>query len=162
MPKRRPNKKDIPIRQGETVTRERRRQNGGVISEIMERDNSGKAYIKRQRACAECVLDYYLSRGKISAPEYEAAMKFRKAYLRAVLRVKVEDNGAGAHGDPEMAMLIIAESERRLRQAYAVLSPSQKTVVISVCGHDDWVGDTYRFETFHRALARLIDLWPIG
>lgn len=162
MSKRRHKKKPSAIRHGELATKERQRQNSGVISEVVDRDYSGKIYIKRHKSNSDCVLDGYKWLGKISATEHQAGMKFRCAYLRAVLRVNVDDRGSGCQGDYEMSAIIVPFSEQLLRDAYAVLSPAQKAVVLTVCGHDDVVGDTYRFDTFHRALEVLIKLWRIA
>jgi len=161
MSKRKHKKKPSAIRHGERATKERQRQRGGVTNEVVDRDYSGRIYIKRHKANDECMLDSYKWLAKISPTEHQAGMKFRCAYLRSVLRVNVDDRGSGCKGDYEMAALIVPFSEQLLREAYAVLSPAQKAVILTVCGHDDVVGDTYRFDTFHRALNILIKLWGI-
>ncbi len=162
MSKRRYKKKAISIRVGELATKERRRQHGGVRTEIVDRSVDNKAIVKRHRAIAECTLDRYFLRELISEAEYEAGMKFRHAYLRAVLRIKVDDVGVGAHGDLEMSALMVIKSEKLLREAYGVLSLAQQTVIIAVCGFDEWAGGAYRLETFHRGLEKLIDLWKLA
>jgi hypothetical protein len=80
------------------------------------------------------------------------------------LQVKISDGGnpyINEHGgsNAEARMLNGIASERRLRQVYAALSPQQRSIVIAVCGHDEWAGDSARFETLRRGLQKLINLW---
>jgi hypothetical protein len=159
--RRRSKKKTLPARMGEEATMERRQHAGGVIAEVVDRDLRGNPYMKRDRAVAECVLDAYLFRRIITKREYEAGLKFRRAYLRAVFKVRVEDPLSTSAYDPEMALLIVPISEQVLRAAYAVLSKAQKRIVINVCGADDWAHGSARLATLHRALERLGDLWKL-
>ncbi len=162
MAKRRYKKKAITIRAGETAPKERQQHQGGLISEVIDRLPNGKAIMKRLRAMAECVLDAYVIRSVINLLEYKAGIRFRKAYLRAVLHIKTHDSGVGHHGDLEHAALTLTESEQILRQAYEVLDMMEKAVIIAVCGHDDWSGGTYRVKALHSGLAKLIKLWGIS
>jgi hypothetical protein len=141
------------------ATKERRRQAGGVILEIVDRDSAGKALIKRHRARITCPLDDYFWRGCITPYEYQAGMKFRAAYMRAVLKLKIDDIGGGSQGDPEMSFLAMPISEQILGKAYAILSPAQKNMVITACGHDDYLRDKDRIQTLHRGLEKLAELW---
>ena len=61
-----------------------------------------------------------------------------------------------------MAALMVIKSEQILLAAYATLSPAQKAIVISVCGHDHWAGGTYKIQTLRRALERLAELWKLA
>ena len=166
--KRRHKKKSLPVRVGEMATKERRCQNGGVISEVIDRDLSGKVFMKRHRASCECVLDDLLRRLTISEPEYETGMKFRWAYLKHVFKVKVCDGGynpflnEGCNGDAESNMNAMCEADKLLHGAYGVLSDAQRSIVIAVCGHDEWPGTTARARTLHRGLEKLFDLWSRG
>jgi len=155
-------KKAAPIQMGEKPTPERRQQNGGVVQETLGREANDKATLKRHRARMECALDAYLLKGKITLAEHQAGMRFRQAYLRAVLKIRVEDNGAGSHGDPEMAFIAVPASEQTLCKAYEVLTSTQKKAVIQICGHDEWGGTTRLVETLHRALEQLATLWHLG
>jgi hypothetical protein len=150
------------VRTGETPTPERRLQHGGVSAEVIDRDNRGKVLMHRFKAIAECPLDAYWQRGHLTEAEYKAGTKFRHAYFRAILRIQVEDKGSGAHGDPEMSMIAPIYSEQILREAYVVLSPLQKAVIVAVCGHDEWAGGTPKIKTLHRGLERLVDLWKLA
>jgi len=162
MAKRGHKRKFHTIRIGETPLPERCRQNGGVVAEVIDRDTSDKIVMQRFRAVAECTLDIYVVKGKLTIAQHKAGMRFRHAYLRAVLRLKVEDSGSGSHGSMDMAALMPIHSERVLLEAYAVLSKQQKAVIIAVCGHDEWVGSTAKGKTLKRALERLTGLWGFG
>ncbi|MDR3560892.1 MAG: hypothetical protein P4N59_05565 [Negativicutes bacterium] len=161
MPKRHYKKKALPVRIGETAPKQRA-QHGGVIMETIDRDARGMALTKRQRSIAECVLDVYFLRQFIDEAEYEAGMIFRKAYLRAVLRVRVEDAGAGCHGELGMEPLMIVHSEYLLRKAYKALPVTEQAVIVAVCGHDAWAGNGYRSMLLHSGLRVLANLWKVG
>ena len=152
----------LTVRIGETPTPERRHHNGGVVSEIVDRDISDKILIRRYKAVWECPLDTYLERNAISEPEHRAGLKFRHAYFRAILGIKVDDIGSGSEGDREMAYLTPIYSQRLLQDAYEALSPQQKAIVINVCGHDQVAGETARLKTLHRGLERLCEVWKIN
>ena len=142
-------------------TLERQGQNGGIIENKRWPKTTQKQSDRHIRAREECVLDSYIWRGILSRSEYKAGLKFRRAYLRAVLRIKISDNGAGSHGDHEMKALLPLQSEEILSEAYNALSLAQKSLIISVCGHDSWAGGTYKLETLRRGLQILATIWKI-
>jgi hypothetical protein len=152
----------LTVRIGETPTKERRNHNGGVIAEIADRDSAHRILIKRFRAVWECPLDKYRDDMAISLAEHQAGLKFKNAYYRAVLGIKVSDIGSGCKGDWEMASLTAVYSERLLIEAYQALSPKQKAIVINVCGHDEVAGTTARLKTLHRGLMKLCNVWKIS
>lgn len=158
-PKRKYKKKALPARVGEFATVERCRQLGGMITEVVDRDLRGNPIFKRHKAKIECHLDIYLYREQLSLAEYDAGMIFRKAYMRYVLGIKVEDDVQGGRADAEMAMLAVPHSKKLLDQAHEVLSQPQWMVIEAICGLDDTAGNSYRFETFRRGLEKLVDLW---
>jgi hypothetical protein len=160
--KRKYKKKALPVRLGECATKERCRKNGGIKVEVVERDARGRPIIMRQCAIAECTLDIYYLRETITDAQYTAGMKFRKAYLRAVLGVKVSDIGGGACGDPDMAIVVTIFSEQLVRQAYDRLSLEDLTVVVAVCGHDEWAGGVFRFRHLLSGLDTLAKKWGIA
>lgn len=161
MAKRRRGKKTLPVRQGERASMELRSHCGGVVTEVIDRDLRGNPYMVRDRVRVECALDYYVWQGRITKSEYEAGLKFRRAYERAVLGLKVEDPTSTGAYDPEMAMLIVPISEEILRAAYEELSDAQQRIVIEVCGHNKYAGTTDRFETLCRGLEKLVTLWKL-
>ena len=162
MTKRQRKKHYSPTCNGLIPTDERRKQNGGVSSEIINRDKNGKPLTKRYKSVWDCPLDVYLDRSVIDVSEHAAGYKFRHAYFRAVLGIRVSDIGSGNQGDKEMAVITPIYSERLLSEAYEALTPEQKTIVISVCGHDECAGKTAKLQTLHRGLERLRHLWKIS
>ena len=152
-------KKALPARCWERATVERQRQLGGMITEVVDRDLRGNSILKRHKAKIECHLDIYLYREQLSVPEYDAGMIFRKAYMRYVLGIKVDDDVQGGRADAEMAMLAIPYSKKLLDQARAALSLPQWVVIEAICGLDDTAGGSSRFATFRRGLEVLVDLW---
>ncbi|MFY9288167.1 MAG: hypothetical protein WAO98_06660 [Alphaproteobacteria bacterium] len=162
MAKKNRKKKALYLDQAVMPTHERLHHNAGLVVETLSDQNAFKTRVKRYRATSECVLDYYLKHEKMNAIEYEAALLFRKHYLRAVLHVRVGESGSGNHGDYEIGMINLLASEQQLKAAYDVLSPAQKALIIRVCGYDEWVGDSYKFKTFYRALEQLIKLWRLS
>jgi len=152
----------LTVRAGEAPTPERRFHNGGVVSEIVDRDISHSILVKRYKAAWECPLDAYLIRGAITEPEHRAGVKFRNAYLRAVLRLRIEDIGTGCRGSADMAALTPIYSQRLLNDAYSALSTKQRAILISVCGHDEVAGATPRLKTLHRGLEKLCEVWKIN
>jgi len=161
MAKRRKAKRRLPVRQGARATMELCEKYGGVITEVIDRDLRGNPYMLRDRVRIECTLDFYFWKGNLTQSEYDAGLKFRRAYQRAVLRVKVEDPAASGPYDPEMAMLMVPISEELLRAAYEEMSQAQKRIVIDVCGHDKYAGTTDRVQTLHRGLEKLATLWKL-
>jgi len=143
------------VRTGETPTKERRRQNGGVIAEVVDRDADGRIFIKRYRAVWECPLDAYLDYRVITEPEHKAGLLFRGAYLSAILsrRAAYErlDKNA-AYQDP-------IQSERMLKEAYRTLSSHYKAAIIDICGHDLPARDMVKLGRMKKGLGQLADLW---
>ena|GEM_PF-1950620 len=167
MAKRRHKKRPLPVRFGALATQERCRQLGGVTTEIIDRDSSGKASMKRHRVRIECMLDYYFIEDRIDEAEYRAGMKFRQLYLRVVHKIKMTNLSnpylMEAHrADPEGATLAGLYSERLLYEAYDVLSPEQQSVVRRVCGYDEYAGGRAKIQTLRRGLKKLADHWSLS
>lgn len=157
-------KKDPPVRLGETATKERRRHDGGVVTEVVERDPAGNAYIKRQRAYSECRLEMYFRRNYLAEPEFRAGMKFREVYLRHLCGIRLGGSYAPylnerGHADAEGRVMAGLASERVLQAAYGALSEKQKEIVRSVCGHDQSAMRAARILTLKRGLEKLATLW---
>ncbi|MFY9288457.1 MAG: hypothetical protein WAO98_08135 [Alphaproteobacteria bacterium] len=146
---------------GIDVTKERQKQNGGVSVEAIHERINDKTYTRRHRARFECALDGYLWYGKINQSEYEAGLKYRRAYLRYVMNVRVDDYGAGSHGSYDMALLTPIISQEILRDAASVLTKAQRKIVLHVCGDDFRAGNGDKIETLQRGLAVLAKHWNI-
>ena len=163
MAKRRHKKKrPLPARIGETPTAERYQQQDGVVREVIERNINGEAIMLRSRARCECMLDAYLIRELITLREYQAGMKFRKAWLRARCGIAVADRfSAAAPVSYEESLYILSESERLLNEAYSVLTSAQQRIVLRVCTDDKLAGGTDKIETLRRGLVRLAKRWRL-
>jgi len=138
------------------INEERRHQNGGVVLETVREGANG--FRRRHRARFEMVLDAYLWHGKIGEAEYRAGQKFAREYARSVLKIKIYD-GSGAHGDREMATLSAINGNTLLARAFEVLSPPQRSIIISVCVDNYPAPDGGRVRLLQRALKRLAWAW---
>jgi hypothetical protein len=152
------------VRVGELATPERRRQLGGVMTEVVDRDASGKAYMKRHRVRIECMLDYYFNEFRLTEAQYMAGLKFREFYLRVNFgtNCKILCNPflmQPGQADPEGKALAHLHCLRMLDEAYAVLSQVQREVVRDVCGHDEYPGNHARKKALLRALDALASHW---
>lgn len=143
------------VRLGVAPTKERRRQNGGVVAETIYQDANGKALIKRYRAVCECVLDAYLRRKAISEPQHRAGLRFRRAYYRAILSRGAAYERLRKASPP----LGFTHSERMLKQAYRTLSPQYKGAVIDICGHDQPAQDMAKLDRLQKGLGQLAGIW---
>ena len=165
MAKRRHKKRQMPvIRVGEVVTPERRRQLGGVMTEVIDRDSTGKAYIKRQRVKIECMLDYYYDKFRINDHQNMAGQKYRELYTRVNFgsSYKVLTSPflmADKQSDPEARMVAHIDCIRNLTEVDMLLSPQQRDVMRDVCGYDEPCGNDARKKTLLRALDILAKHW---
>jgi hypothetical protein len=157
-------KKSSPIRIGETATPERRKQHGGVTTEIVDRDATGKATITRHKAKLECVLDFYLRTRRIDDPQHAAGIKLRGIY-KQVSHGFDSSNFSGAlladtgNGNHEKQIAAYLDSIKKLKKLYARLTPAQRRVLRDVCGYDEYAKDKDEKETLVRGLDRLAIHW---
>jgi hypothetical protein len=152
------------VRVGELATPERRRKQGGVMTEVVDRDVSGKAYIKRHRVRIECMLDHYFHNFRISDHQYMAGLKYREIYLRAMhgYSAKVLCNPflmEAGQADPEGKMLAHIDCGRWLEDANKILAPAEQAIVRNVCGYDSYAGGRDNKNILMGALDKLAVLW---
>jgi hypothetical protein len=152
------------VRVGELATPERRRQLGGVMTEVIDRDAGGKAYMKRHRVRIECMLDYYFNAYRINERQYTAGLKFREIYLRVnydtnckILCSPFLINTGRA--DPEGKIMAHMDCIRWLDEACKLLSSEQLTMVRKVCGYDEYAGTFANKKTLLRGLDILAAHW---
>ena len=143
------------VRTGATPTKERRRQNGGVIAEVIDRDADGKILIRRYRAEWECPLDAYLAHKAISESQHKAGLKFRRAYLSAILGRRREYEQLESND----VYLEPSRSEKLLKEAYRTLPSHYKGIVIDICGHDLPARDAAKLDGLQKGLGQLAELW---
>jgi len=134
---------------------ERFHQNGGLISEPMAWDSSGRPLIARYRAAWECPLDAYRDRKALTEPEYRAGLHFRQAYYKAV-------RSRRAHIErlkPYPATTDLTMSEKLVKDAYDTLSPRHMGVVIDICGYDQPARDNAMLDSLRKGLGHLAVRW---
>ena len=148
-------------RVGDTATKEREHQLGGLVERPLAYANNGQIVHRRQEAKVECVLDGYYYRSMISDAQRQAGIMFRSAYLAAARGVRVSDpmaspsDGATAadRGDR------LTQSRIRMKEAQEALSDPQYAVVEAVAGWDTLAGNGRRLDTLRAGLYELYRLW---
>jgi hypothetical protein len=146
-------------------TRERMRQQGGVAHDVpLETGSRVLGY----RARCECILDVYHQRGQIDRYEHEAGLRFRRAWLRHVLGIRVDDSMPGAvFSQPgvngaEDKQLRLSEAQRLINEALRCLHDEhQRMLVIGVCGQDETAGGTRNITVLRRALEAIARHWSL-
>lgn len=146
------------IKSGIAPTKERRRQNGGIYSEVIDRDANGKVFMQRFRAVYECPLDVYRGHKFISDREYRAGMKFNEAYYGAII-CRRYDFRPVSRNQAEMESTM---SDRIINEAYAALPIKQMQAVIDVCGHDLPVTNIKYLEKLRKGLGTLALKWNMA
>jgi len=143
------------VRTGITATKERRRQQGGVMTEIVNRDVDGKILIKRHKAVWECHLDEYYDRHTIGEPEHKAGIIFRRAYFQAVLCRRA----AYERYKRNLTTIEATPSEKLLKSVYRTLPSYTMGVIIDICGHDRRARYIGELNTLKNGLERLAIVW---
>jgi len=156
MPK--PNMKPATVKIEDSPTKERRRQNGGVVSEIIDRDVNDTVLVKRYKAVWECPLDTYKDLGVINEPQHHAGISFRQAYHLAVLCRKAAHERINLN----ISHTGLTKSESLLKQAYKILPPYYRPIIIDICGHDE--SATSEIELLHlkEGLKKLSNYWNMA
>ena len=155
MAKQRFKKRANTVRMGASPTKERRRQNGGVVMETVERDAHGRELINRYRAAWECPLDAYRDLNVIGEPEYRAGLRFHRAYYGVVFGRRYDfkpTNNYLSTMEPNM-------SERLLKQAYDTLPTDELGAVIDVCGHGERIWNPRALDKLRKGLGHLAIRW---
>jgi hypothetical protein len=166
MAKRKYKKRAVPVvRVGEMATPERRRQLGGVVTEVVDRDATGKVYMKRNKARYECIIDYYHDTYRLDDPQFMAAQKFAEMFNGANFGSEFSILASPyifitASSDPEAKAHRRLDCYRHLQEIEKkILTPAQWKVVVKVCGRDERAGNTDYLETLRRALDELAKYW---
>jgi hypothetical protein len=166
MAKARKNKKrpSSVVRIGEEATPERHHQLGGVITEVIDRDDNSKRKARRDRARNECMPDFYHNENTMSDPQHKAALKYREIYLTAFHGYNCKilcspfliDSGKA---DPEGKMLAHIHCTRLLHEAQERLTEEERSIVRDVCAYDHSALTRKRKRILLRALDALADFW---
>ena len=144
-------------------TAERKRHTGGFVQTMEFDEAKSNAKVPKFRVRYECCLDEYLSKRVIEIGEYDAGMKFRKAWLMRTEGIVTKDSltslpGNGTVFDP---MVQKSWAERVLHEAHssAELSIAQHMMVVKVCGMDEAAGQGGAADTLRRGLDKLARFW---
>src|SRR5471030_925973 len=121
------------------------------------------AGITVRRVKHECRLDWYWDKGSIIDRQHEAGLRFRRDWQFAATAAKV----VGSYG-PRISRLagradfIDAQlaSRRRLAAAVALLGSDLASVVIDVCGFDNWASG--RLPALRDGLSMLADHYGLA
>ena len=146
------------VKAGAAPTRERKRQNGGVVYETVAWDANGKSQIARYRARWTSPLDAYHDYGLITGQEHRAGILFNQAYYLAVSSRGAEKERL----NPRPADTRLTLSERILRDAYRLLSPFAKKAVIDICGHEIPTRDKIKLGDLKDGLGQLAQMWSVA
>jgi hypothetical protein len=144
------------MRVGIAPTKERRRQNGGVIKETIK--NSHKKYVSRYRAVWECPLDVYRDADLISPKEHYAGIGFRRAYYGAVISRPRDSRPVSA----EEAAKEPTMYEKALDQVYNILPSDELNAVINVCGFSEHRWNPQAYEKMRKGLGHLAVQWNMA
>jgi len=143
------------VRSGMGPTKERRRQHGGVTSDVIERGFRDKILVRRYRAVWECPLDAYADKEAITVSEHWAGLKFREAYFRAILCKRAICDRISKH-TPNTGY---SPGEKVLKEAYRALSHQYRGAVVDICGHDQPAQDEAKLHNLKKGLGQLAELW---
>jgi len=151
-----------PARIGEEVTPERRKKQGGIKKEIVDRDVTGKAYIERYKANEECALDHYLRTRKITERQHKAGMKIRRLSTRInnYASSKFTPSPFAAEAgqiDYEERMLTHVQCIAALDKVYEDMTHVQRSIIRNVCALDLYVGHNEDKATLARGLECAAD-----
>jgi hypothetical protein len=114
----------------------------------------------------ECRLDYLRKKGTITHDQWRAGIIFRRNWLATHASLKV-----ASYGDRVQKAYSVAAIEERsfavkmLDDAYRVLGPDVRIVIVSVCGQDEaleWVAgvrDRRRGDWLRDGLDALVGIW---
>jgi len=136
-------------------TKERSRQNGGVMMEAIANGADSLDMINRYRAVWECPLDAYKDFRVITEGEHQAGLRFRNAYYHAVLSRRAGYERLNNYP----TSMNLNMSERILRDAQRIVAPHNMGTVIDVCGYDRVVWNEKALEKLRKGLGNLALHW---
>ena len=163
--------RSMVVRMGERATKERERQQGGVVKDYAAEEANSRVMVMRHKAACECQLDVYLRVGKLDKGEFTAGMQYREAWQIKAEGIRTKDSlsgsdpvdGGRANTEEEMMKRLNRKgwSERILAEAHgeAGLTPAQGLMVTHVCASDWPVGRDFDMKTLRRGLDKLARFW---
>jgi hypothetical protein len=152
------------VSMGQAPCPERFQHSGGLRRDLVKSNGKKKLDTLRYRARWSSPLDLYCEKKLIGYAQYEAGMRFWKAYHCSV------SGGAACH---ERARRIdgsaLPEAPTGLRralasieQAYAVLTADVLGVVIDVCAYEQPPASPQELDLLRKGLGRLAQEWGMA
>lgn len=141
-----------------TPTKERRRQNGGVICETIRGNARNGSFIKRYRAVWESPLDAYRAHGVINRAEYRAGQRFHRAYYGVVLCRRADYRPVSR----EQASWARTRIEKLLNLARKIIAAEDLCAVIDICGHSRPARNPRALASLKRGLGDLAMRWHMA
>lgn len=151
---------------GEMATPERRRQQGGVMTEQVPSESAGNLPTIRHRVRIENVLDlmFRCRVNPLTDPQYTAGLKFYELFnhdkngdkFKVLCSPFVMD---GTHTGAEWKVLAHMSSARYLVEAYKQLTLEEQAIVRKVCGYDDFPEGKREHRVLRIALDKLAVFW---
>ncbi|AQU86211.1 hypothetical protein B0W47_00650 [Komagataeibacter nataicola] len=132
-----------------------------IVQDAIAIAGSGGKTRPVRRVADECALDrfYHRANSSLTAQQYGAGLKFRRAWLCSARRARVTqtyDTQEIERGDL-VASEVSLDAREVVTAALEVLSSHQRRAVVAVCGEDQVVG--LRGKTLCSGLERLHELW---
>ncbi|MEJ0062757.1 MAG: hypothetical protein WDO70_06030 [Alphaproteobacteria bacterium] len=157
MSKRKGRKGITGLRTWATPTKERRRQNGGVICDTIQ-SSTRIGLIRRYRAVWECPLDAYHAHGVIRWAEYRAGLRLHRAYHGVVLCRRADYRPMS----DEHASWPQTRIEKLLNLARKIIMPEDLNTVIDICGHSRPAQFQRELVSLKRGLGDLASRWHMA
>ncbi|MDD2324512.1 MAG: hypothetical protein PHW63_00655 [Alphaproteobacteria bacterium] len=152
------------VRTGQAPCPERFQHGGGLRRDLIKSHDKRKPSTLRYRARWSSPLDRYCEMKLIGYAQYEAGIRFWKAYHRAVSGGAACSARASRIDSP--ARLCLPDRLRRafacVEQAYAVLTADVLGVVIDVCAYDQPAASPQELDLLRKGLGRLAQEWGIA
>ena len=152
------------VRTGQAPCPERFQHSGGLRRDLVKSNGKKKLDTLRYRARWSSPLDRYCEKKLIGYAQYEAGIRFWKAYHHAVSGGAACSARASRIDSP--ARLGLPDRLRRalacVEQAYAVLTADVLGVVIDVCAYDQPAASPQELGLLRKGLGRLAQEWGMA
>ena len=155
-------KETIPVKTSDHGTKERARQEGGLIIEPAEKTKGGQVIQTRARGKSVSSLHWYLKKGSITEQMYEAGLIFALWFNRAEHAPSIRscldspiriDKSFNVHSNSPFSN---EDARRHIIKTCKILSSLERNVIIDVAGFEKRAGGekrTLALKTGLRALA---------
>lgn len=165
--KKKPDRKNVNDLVSDFGPPERARQDGGIITEPVDRNTRGKVIQTRARAKITCKLDWYFDARTIDSQMWHAGARFSLLYFtagkvpRVTVALKERIKRDPRLGDYDEWLNNYTVAQQKLTEAYGRLNEGERDVVREVAGLDNYAGTPGRVRTLCMALRALAVFWHI-